>query len=50
MGEWDQNESWGDWLGKGVEWIQVAQVRDQWLAVVNMEMKLRVLAPRNEVV
>jgi hypothetical protein len=26
MGEWDQNESLGDWLGD-VEWIQMAQDR-----------------------
>jgi hypothetical protein len=29
MGEWDQNGSWGDWLGV-VEWIQLAQNRGQW--------------------
>jgi hypothetical protein len=38
----------GDWLGWGVvEWIQLAQDRDQWQAVVNAMMKLRVLAPRS---
>jgi hypothetical protein len=30
-----------------VEWIQLAQDRDQWLALVNMVMNLRVLAPRS---
>jgi len=43
MGGWDQN---GDWLG-GVEWIKLSQDRDQWWAVVNMMMNLRVLAPRS---
>jgi hypothetical protein len=33
---------WGD-----VEWIDVAQDRDRWRAVVNAVMKLRFLAPRN---
>jgi hypothetical protein len=37
---WDQRE--GDWLG-GVEWIQLAQDRDRWRAVVNTVMNLRVL-------
>jgi hypothetical protein len=42
-----------DWVlgksagGGGVEWIHLAQDRDQWRAVVNMVMKLRVLAPRS---
>jgi hypothetical protein len=31
----------------GVEWIQLAQVRDRWRAVVNAVMNLRVLAPRS---
>jgi hypothetical protein len=31
----------------GVEWINLAQDRDCWRAVVNAVMKLRVLAPRN---
>jgi hypothetical protein len=31
----------------GVEWIQVAQDRDRWRAVVNAVMNLRVLAPRS---
>jgi hypothetical protein len=30
-----------------VEWIQLAQDRVRWLAVVNMVMKMRVLAPQN---
>jgi hypothetical protein len=30
-----------------VEWIQVAQDRDRWRAVVKTVMKLRVLAPRS---
>jgi hypothetical protein len=30
-----------------VEWIQLAQVRDRWRAVVNTVMNLRVLAPRS---
>jgi hypothetical protein len=42
MGGWDQNVSLGDWLG-GVEWIQLAQDRGRWLAVVN----IRVVAPRS---
>jgi hypothetical protein len=31
----------------GVEWIQLAQCRDHWRAVVNAVMNLRVLAPRS---
>jgi hypothetical protein len=35
-------------LGWGsVDWIQLAQDRDRWLALVNMVMNLRVLAPRS---
>jgi hypothetical protein len=30
-----------------VDWIQLAQGRDLWLAVVNTVMNLRVLAPRS---
>jgi hypothetical protein len=33
---------WGD-----VEWIQLAQDRDRWRAVVSAVMNLRVLAPRS---
>jgi hypothetical protein len=32
---------------EAVEWIHLAQDRDQWRTVVNAEMNLRVLAPRN---
>jgi hypothetical protein len=34
--------SWGS-----VDWIQLAQDRDRWRAVVNAVMNLRVLAPRS---
>jgi hypothetical protein len=30
-----------------VEWIQLAQDRDRWRALVNKVMKLQVLAPRS---
>jgi hypothetical protein len=30
-----------------VEWIQLAQDRDRWQALVNTMMNLRVLAPRS---
>jgi hypothetical protein len=30
---------------RGAEWIQLAQGRDQWHALVNTVMNLRVLAP-----
>jgi hypothetical protein len=33
--------------GECVEWIHLAQDRDRWRAVVSVEMKLRVLAPRS---
>jgi hypothetical protein len=32
---------------EGVDWIHLAQDRDQWQAVVNTEMKLWFLAPEN---
>jgi hypothetical protein len=32
---------------RGVEWIQLAQDRDRWRAVVSAVMNLRVLAPRS---
>jgi hypothetical protein len=31
----------------GVEWIQLAQDRDRWGAVVNAVMNLRLVAPRS---
>jgi hypothetical protein len=31
----------------GVDWIRLAQDRDQWRAVVSAVMNLRVLAPRS---
>jgi hypothetical protein len=31
----------------GVEWTELAQVRDRWRAVVSAVMNLRVLAPRS---
>jgi hypothetical protein len=35
-------------IGRGsVDWIQLAQDRDRWWALVNTVMNLRVLAPRN---
>jgi hypothetical protein len=34
-------------IGWGVEWIQLAQDRDRWRAVVSAVMNLRVLAPRS---
>jgi hypothetical protein len=34
----------------GVGWMQLAQNGDQWKALVNMVMKIRVLAPWSELV
>jgi hypothetical protein len=39
MGGWDKNRSWGDWLGGRWGWIQLAQGRDWWRAVVNTVME-----------
>jgi hypothetical protein len=36
--------------GGSVEWIQLAQDKDQWWALVNMVMNLRVLEPRSYLV
>jgi hypothetical protein len=33
-------------IGRGVEWIHVAQYWNRWRAVVNVVMNLQVLAPR----
>jgi hypothetical protein len=33
--------------GGGVDWIQLAQDRGRWRALVNTAMNLRVLAPRS---
>jgi hypothetical protein len=32
---------------ESVDWIQLAQDRDRWRALVNTVMKLRILAPRS---
>jgi hypothetical protein len=34
-------------IGLGVEWIQLAQDRGRWRALVNTVMNLRVIAPRS---
>jgi hypothetical protein len=34
----------------GVDWIRLAQDRDQWRAVVSAVMILRVLTPRSQLV
>jgi hypothetical protein len=43
---WDQNGHLGDLLG-GVDWIPLAQDRDEWWAVVNAVLNLRVRAPQS---
>jgi hypothetical protein len=48
MGRLNQNGSWGDWLGGGgVEWIQLAQDRDRWRALVNTLLNPRVVEQRS---
>jgi hypothetical protein len=37
----------GRLVGGSVEWIDLAQDRDRWRALVNAVMNLRVLAPRS---
>jgi hypothetical protein len=37
----------GEIAWEGVEWIHLAQDRDQWQAVVNTVMNCLVLAPRS---
>jgi hypothetical protein len=48
----DRSVDWrirSDWnLGRLVEGIQLAQNKDQWWALVNTVMNLRVLAPRSK--
>jgi hypothetical protein len=44
---WDQNGYYGDWLGRGVDWIRLDQDRDRWRAVANAVVNLRVLTPRS---
>jgi hypothetical protein len=39
VGEWDQNECWGDLL-EGAEWIKLSQTRGLWRAVVCAVMNL----------
>jgi hypothetical protein len=46
MGGWDQNESWL----RGVEWIQLAQDKGRWQAVVNAVMNIWALVPWSSVV
>jgi hypothetical protein len=48
MGGWDQNRSYGDWLGGGgVVCVQLTQERDRWRAPVNTMINLLVLAPQS---
>ena len=40
---WEDNIKMGlREIGRGIEWINVAQVRDRWRALVNTVMNLRV--------
>jgi hypothetical protein len=48
MGGWAENGPCGDWFGGDVVWIQLAQDRDHWWALVNAVMKLQVLVPWNK--
>jgi hypothetical protein len=43
MGGWDQNGFWE--IGWGLEWIQLAEVRDRLRGLVSAMNNLRVLAP-----
>jgi hypothetical protein len=46
---WEVRSEWilGEIGWGSVDWIQLAQDRDRWRAVVNTAMNLRVLAPRS---
>jgi hypothetical protein len=54
---WGTRRRWEDGItmdfkkiGWGVEWIQLAQDRDCWRALVNVLMNLRVLTPQGYLV
>jgi hypothetical protein len=47
MGVWIRMDLGEIGCGAGVEWIQSAQDRSRWRAVVNVVMKFWVLAPRS---